>query len=160
MHLFQVRIAKLVNNETDLEMEQGADLHSAAVPVDMSPSFKRWKAGGLGFGFLYFKETLFPWDKPETCHCKQSRVLVPEMIHHLSILPCYPEPRSCDFCESAAEVTVAEGRVTRGAGRAPSQSSLEGSLPALAEAPTLLFCAESASAHHRSHTALTWPQLL
>lgn len=114
MHLFQVRIAKLVNNETDLEMEQGAD--SAAVPVDVS-LFQEIKRRGLGFIFLYFKETLFPWYKPVTCHhCKQSRVLVPEMIHHLSMLPCHPEARSCDFCGSPAEVTVAEGRVPRGAG--------------------------------------------
>lgn len=113
MHLFQVRIAKLVNNETDLEMEQGADLHSAAVPVDMPPSFKRLKAGALDFFFCILKKQYFHGVNP--CHyCKQSRVLVPEMIHHLSMLPCYPEPRSCDFCKSSTEVTVAEGRVTQG----------------------------------------------
>lgn len=116
MHLFQVRIAKLANKETDLGMEQGADLHSAAVPVDMSPSFKRRKSRALGYICLYLKETLFPWDKSETCHhSKQSKVVVPEMIHHLSILPCYPEARSFGFCETP-EVTVAEGRVARGSG--------------------------------------------
>lgn len=95
----------------------------------MSPSFKRQKSRGLGFIFLYFKETLFPWDKPGTCqHCKQSKVVIPEMIHHLSVLPCSPEPRSFEPCGSPAEVTVAEGRATRGAGRAPSQSTLAGSL--------------------------------
>lgn len=59
MHLFQVRIAKLVNNETDLEMEQGADLHSAAVPVNMSPSFKKLKAGCLDLFFCILKKYYF-----------------------------------------------------------------------------------------------------
>lgn len=52
-----MRIAKLVNNETGLEMEQAADLHSAAVPVDVT-LFQDMKSRGLGFFFfLYFKET-------------------------------------------------------------------------------------------------------
>lgn len=52
-----MRIAKLVNNETDLKMEQGAD--SAAVPVDMSPSFKRLKEGGLDLIFCILKKHYF-----------------------------------------------------------------------------------------------------
>lgn len=51
-------------NETDLEMEQGADLHSAAVPVDVT-LFQEMKSRGLDL-ILYFKETLFLWDKPVT----------------------------------------------------------------------------------------------
>lgn len=47
-------------NETDLEMEQGADLHSAAVPVDVT-LFQEMKSRGLDL-ILYFKETLFLWD--------------------------------------------------------------------------------------------------
>lgn len=46
-------------NETDLEMEQGADLYSAAVPVNMPPSFKRWKAGGLDLFFYVLKKHYF-----------------------------------------------------------------------------------------------------
>lgn len=39
-------------NETDLEMEQGADLHSAAVPVDVHP-LSRDEKQGLGFNFVF-----------------------------------------------------------------------------------------------------------
>lgn len=115
MHLFQVRIAKLVNNETDLEMEQGPDLHCAAVSAcGHATLFQEIKSRGPGFLFFcILKKHYFHGINP--CHhCKQSRVPVPEMIHHLSMLPCYPEPRSCDFYKSSAEVTVAEGRVTQG----------------------------------------------
>lgn len=104
-----MRIAKLVNEWDRLRDGARSWPPQCCRACGHVTLFQEMKSRGLDL-ILYFKETLFPWDKPETCHhYRQSRVVVPEMVHHLSILPHYPEPRSCDFCETPAEVTMAEG---------------------------------------------------
>lgn len=146
-------------NETDLEMERGADLHSAAGPVDMSPSFKRWKAGAW-IWFCILKKHYFHGInlKHVTTTGSQGwlslRWSTICLFFHTTQNPgpvtsVKPQLRS-----------LWQRAVTWGTGWASSQSTLAGSLPALAEAQTLVFCAESASAHHHSRIALTWPQVL
>lgn len=88
-----------------------------------------------------------------------SWVVVPEMVHHLSVLPSYPEYRSFDFCETlrskwwrAASPKVLGELLSSWSSRAP--------FVGLVKSQTPVFSAESAGVHHKCRTTLKWPQLL